>query len=57
MLTQINIIIQDMVYGFDSRSLFSFSNFDCGKRVVIFGIDNSSSVHIDNKKKVILIFG
>ena len=35
----------------DSRSRFSFPGFDWGKNVVIFGVDNSSSVHIDNKKK------
>ena len=42
--------------GFDSRSLFSFPNFDWGKNV-IFGVGNSSSTHIDNKKKDILILG
>ena len=26
-----------------------------GKNVVIFGVDNSSSMHIDNKKKGILV--
>ena len=28
-----------------------------GKNVIIFGADMSSSVHIDNKNKDILIFG
>ena len=28
-----------------------------GKNVIIFGVDMSSSVHIDNKKKHILILG
>ena len=41
--------------GFDSRSYFSIRNFDWGKNVVIFEIDMSSSVHIDNKNKDILI--
>ena len=27
-----------------------------GKNVIIFGVDMSSTVHIDNKKKDILIF-
>ena len=27
-----------------------------GKNVIIFGVDMSSSVHIDNKKRDILIF-
>ena len=35
-------------YGIDSHSLFSISNF-LGKNV-IFGVDNSSSEHTDNKK-------
>ena len=37
--------------GFDSHSLFPYSNFDWGN----FGVDNSSSVHIDNKKDDILV--
>ena len=43
--------------GFDSRSLFLFPNFNWGQNVIIFGVDNSSSVHIDNKKKYILVLG
>ena len=44
-------------YGieFDSRSEFSLPNGSMGKKVIIFGVDMSSSVHIDNKKKDILI--
>ena len=45
------------VIGFDSHLLFSFPNFDWGKDVVIFGVDNSSSVHKDNNKKDILVLG
>ena len=40
--------------GFDSCSIFSVRNFDWGKNV-IFGLDMSSSVHINNKGKDILI--
>ena len=43
--------------GFDSCSLFPYSNFNWDKKFVIFGVDNSSSVHIDIKKKDILILG
>ena len=43
--------------GFDSRSLFSRQNFHWGKNVITFGVDMSSLVHIDNKKKDILILG
>ena len=39
--------------GFDSRSLFLFSNFDFGKNVIIFGVDNISSTHTDNRKNYI----
>ena len=42
---------------FDSPSIFSIPNFYCGKNVVIFGVQMSSSVHIDNIKKHILILG
>ena len=39
----------------DSCSLSSLSKFDLGKYVIIFGVDNSSSVYIDSKKKDILV--
>ena len=38
--------------GFASRPHFSLPNFDCGKNVIIFGADMSSSVHINNKKEI-----
>ena len=38
-------------------SLFSVPNFDWNKNVVIFGVDNISSVHVDNQKKDILVLG
>ena len=41
--------------GFDSCSLFLFPDFDCGENDATFGEDNSSSVHIDKKKKDILV--
>ena len=46
-------------YGirFDSCSEFSLSDGSMGKIVLIFGADMSSSVHIDNNRKNILIFG
>ena len=44
-------------YGivFNSHSEFLFTDRSLGKNVSIFGIDMSSSVHIDNKNKDILI--
>ena len=44
-------------YGirFDSRSKFSLPDGSMGKNVIVFGGDMSSSVHIDNKGKDILI--
>ena len=46
-------------YGvaFTSRSDFSLLDGSMGKNIIIFGVDMSSSVHIDNKKKDILILG
>ena len=41
--------------GFDRKSSFSFQNGGFGQNVIIFGVDTSSSVHVDNKKKDILI--
>ena len=43
--------------GFDRKSSFSFPNGGFGLNVVIFGADMSSSVHVDNKKKDILVLG
>ena len=43
--------------GFDSRSEFLFTDISYGKNVIIFGADMSSSVHVDNKLKDILILG
>ena len=46
-------------YGieFGRRSSFSFSGGGFGQNVLIFGVDMSSSVHIDNMKKDILVLG
>ena len=43
--------------GFDRRSSFSFAGGGFGQNVLIFGADMSSSAHIDNKKKDILVLG
>ena len=43
--------------GFDRRSSFSFPGDGFGQNVLIFEVDMSSSPHIDNKKKDILVFG
>ena len=41
--------------GFDRRSSFSFPGGGFVQNVFIFGADMSSSIHIDNKKKDILV--
>ena len=43
--------------GFDRRTSFSFPGGGFGQNVLIFGVDMSSSAHIDNKKKNILVLG
>ena len=43
--------------GFDRKSSFSFPDGGFGQNVLIFGADMSSSAHIDNKKKDILVLG
>ena len=43
--------------GFVSGLKFLFTDECFGKNDFIFGADMSSSVHIDNKNKVILILG
>ena len=43
--------------GFDRRGSFSFPGGAFGQNVIIFSVDMSSSIHIDNKKKDILVLG
>ena len=43
--------------GFDSKGSFLFPDGSFPQNVIIFGADMSSSVHVDNKKKDILILG
>ena len=43
--------------GFDRRSSFSFTGGGFGQNVLIFGADMSTSIHIDNNKKDILVLG
>ena len=43
--------------GFSRRSNFLFPSGGFGQNVLIFGADMSSSTHIDNKKKDILVLG
>ena len=46
-------------YGirFDRKSGFTFSDGRIDQNVIIFGVDMSSSAHINNKKRDILILG
>ena len=41
--------------GFDGRGTVSFPSGRSGCNVIIFGVDMSSSIHVDNKKKDMLI--
>ena len=41
--------------GFNTRSEFSWAYESIGKHVIIFGVDNSSSVHIDGRNENILL--
>ena len=43
--------------GFDSCSEFLLTDGSYGKKFVIFEAGKSSSVHVDNKRKEILILG
>ena len=46
-----------LAMALDLIGSFSFPNGGYGQNVIIFGVDMSSSIHIDNKKKDILILG
>ena len=41
----------------DRKSSFSFPSGGFGKNVIVYGVDMSFSVHVDKKKKDILILG
>ena len=43
--------------GFDRKGSFSFPGGGFGQNVIIFGADMSSSPHINNKRKDILVLG
>ena len=43
--------------GFDRKTGFSFPSSGFGQNVIIFGVDINSSIHVENKKKDILILG
>ena len=43
--------------GFDRTGVYLLPDGSFGRNVVIFGVDMSSSVHVDNKGKDILILG
>ena len=42
-------------FRFDRKSNFSFLSGRFGQNGIIFGVDMSSSAHVDNKKKDVLI--
>ena len=41
--------------GFDGKGLFSHPTGSFGNNAIIFGVDTSSSVHINNKKKTLIL--
>ena len=47
----------DYGIGFDRRPSFTFPGGGFGQNVLTFGVDMSSSAHIDNKKKHVLVLG
>ena len=40
---------------FNARSQFLLPDGSWGKNIIIFGVDNSSSVNVDNRKKNVLV--
>ena len=43
--------------GFNSRSVFLWSDGSYGKNIIIFEVDNTSSVNIGDRNKNILVLG
>ena len=57
-LTSIDILVMELdLMEEDFFFFFVHPDGETGKNVIIFGADMSSSVHVDNKKKDILILG
>ena len=57
-LLVLTIMILHYGVGYDRKSAFSFpGGVGFGQNVIFFGVDMSSSAHIDNKKKDILLLG
>ena len=55
MLISLSILILDMVLDLMHAEFFSSSDGNgVGTNVIIFGVDNSSSAHIDDRRKNIL---
>ena len=54
---QTNILIWGMVLNLILVDFFLYSGFDWGRKFIIFGLNNGSSMQIDNKKKDILALG
>ena len=48
---------KDFVFGFEVKGTFSFPTGGFGKNCMIFWVDMSPSVNVDNKKKDVLILG
>lgn len=46
-----------MFYGFDSSSTFPLSNGTWFVKNVNFAVNNSSSVHVNNRKKDMVVLG
>ena len=42
------MLIQCVCIGFDVRSEFSLPDSSCARNIIVFGLDNSSSVHVEN---------
>ena len=57
MLILINTKYSWYGFGFDMKGTFSFPSGGFGENIIIFGVDMSSSVYVDNKKKDILNLG
>ena len=56
MLILIKIGYSGYGIGFNAHSQFQLPDCNWGKNVSTFGVDNSSPVHADNKKKKDILF-
>ena len=54
-MIHIYVLIQGMVLDSIHIQFFFISSFDCGKNFIIFGVGNSTMIHVNDKKYIFIL--